>query len=304
MTEDQCEYSRWLRRKFLFVDFRIEGIRFQAPLVIDAFHDWVFPDGTHWAQFYRNGEDYLIRFPELADFDISVDGLAVRAWPVPGISDETVDHLYLNQVLPVVLSKQGKWVFHASAVETPSGAVAFLAESGRGKSTLAAGFAIAGYRFLTDDALLLERTGERYVVQPSNPSIRLWQDSQQALVGADAQLAPPVQYTPKARLLSGDALAFCPEKRPLQRMYFLGEGNARQVTFRQMSPSEAFMGLVKHSFLLDIEAQQTLSSHFNQLAEMVALPIYFYLDYPRAFDALPQVRQAIIEHANSESNVE
>jgi ATP-dependent phosphoenolpyruvate carboxykinase len=49
-------------------------------------------------------------------------------------------HLCLKQVLPLVLSKQGQRVFHASAVEVEveDGAVVFAAESGRGKSTLAA----------------------------------------------------------------------------------------------------------------------------------------------------------------------
>ncbi len=281
----------------MFVDFRIEGIRFQAPSVIDTFHDWVFPDGTQWAQFYRIGENYLIRFPALADFDISVDGLAVRAWSVPGISDETVNHLYLNQVLPLALSLQGKRVFHASAVDSPTGALVFLGESGRGKSTLAASFALAGHRFLTDDALLLEPRAGGFAVQPSHPSIRLWKDSRDELVGDVAHLAPAVQYTSKARLLSGNGLAFCSEERMLRRMYFLGAGDANQVSFAPMTPGEAVMGLVSNSFLLEIEGRESLAGHFNQVAELADLPVFFRLDYPRSFAALPAVRRAILEHA-------
>lgn len=277
--------------------FSLASPRPQKPLGQTPFQEWVLPDGAPWSHFYRTHLHYLLRFPDLADFEITPDGLGVRCWPASGISDATVQHLYLNQVLPLALSKQGKLVFHAGAIETTAGALAFMGESGRGKSTLTASFATAGFRFLTDDALLLDEHEDRYAVQPSHASIRLWGDSQLALVSDDAQLAPPVQYTPKARILSGTTLAFCPEARPLRRVYFLGDGSAAQITFSRMSPSEALIGLVKNTFLLDIDEQQTLAAHFDQLSKMVSLPIYFHLDYPRRFDELPSIRQAIVEHA-------
>jgi hypothetical protein len=281
------------------IDFHLAEAPPPEPLESASFHEWIFPDGTVWTRFYRIGSGYFLRFPDLADFEVSADGRAVSSWPFPGISEETIRHLYLNQVLPLALSLQGKRVFHASAVEAPTGALVFLGESGRGKSTLAASFALAGHRFLTDDALLLEPRAGGYAVQPSHPSIRLWDDSKDKLVGDDANLAPSVQYTSKARLLSGDALAFCSDERMLRRMYFLGAGDTDQVSFAPITPGEALMGLVGNSFLLDIEGRESLSAHFNQVAELANLPIFFRLDYPRSFAALPAVRQAILEHAES-----
>ena len=62
------------------------------------------------------------------------------------------------------------------------------------------------------------------------------------------------------------------------------------------------MGLVKNSFLLDIEAPDVIALHFNRLADMAELPIYYRLDYPRSYEMLPTVRQAIIEHAAAEDS--
>jgi hypothetical protein len=279
------------------IDFHMAEAAPQEPLESAFFHEWILPDGTLWTRFYRTESGYFLRFPELADFEVSTDGRVVSSWSFPGISEETISHLYLNQVLPLALSRQGKRVFHASAVEASAGALVFLGESGRGKSTLAASFALAGYRFLTDDALLLEPEAGGYAVQPSHPSIRLWDDSKNELVGDGAHLAPAVQYTAKARLLSGDALAFCAEARMLRRMYFLGAGDVDQASFAPMTPGDALMGLVGNSFLLDIESRESLSAHFSQVAEMANLPIFFRLDYPRSFAALPAVRRAILEHA-------
>ena len=286
------------------IDFSTEAGRFQAALALTSFQEWIFPDGTLWTRFYRTGEGYMLRFPDLGDFEVSADGRVVRAWPVPGIFEDTMQHLYLNQVLPLALSKQGRIVFHASAIETENGAIAFLGESGYGKSTLAASFAAGGQRFLTDDALLLDPADGGYLVQPSHPSIRLWDDSQEALLAADAELAPPVQYTPKARILSGDSLPFCNAARRLRRVYFLGDGSAVELMIQRMRPSEALIGLVRNSFLLDIEAQEMLSSHFDLLAEMVALPIYYHLDYPRSFAALPDIRQGILKHAGAQDEID
>jgi len=281
------------------MNFTLAEARAQAPNKIAPFHEWALPDGTPWTQIFRTEDGYLLRFPELADFEVSTDGFAVCGRPVPGIPEQSVQHLYLNQVLPLALSKQGELVFHASAVEIGGEAVAFMAESGRGKSTLAASFATNGFRFLTDDGLVLKDTGGAWQVLPSHPSIRLWEDSQAALVAADSPRAPQVSYTTKSRILAGGDIAFCAEPRPLRRIYFLGLGVARKPEINPLAPSDALIELVKHSFLLDVEEQALLAKHFDELSRLTGLPLFYRLDYPRRFDALDTVRQAIMEHAST-----
>lgn len=280
-------------------DYRLLPAHLQMPRDDTPFHEWVFPDGSVWTQFYRTDTGYLLRFPDLADFQVSADGLSVTCYPAPEVTDETPRHLYLNQVLPLVLSKSGKLVFHASAVEIADGAVAFVATSGRGKSTLAASFATSGFRFLTDDGLVVEACGNGYQVLPSHPSIRLWEDSQEALV-AGATTAPPLHFTLKARFLAGADIVFCDQPRPLRRVYFLGDGSAPALTFQRMSATEALVEWVKHSFMLDVEEQPMLAAHFDQVAKLANQPIYYRIDYPRRFDELERVRQAIVEHARED----
>jgi hypothetical protein len=278
------------------VAFALAAARPQRPMPA-PFHAWALPDGTPWTDFHRVGGDYLLRFPELADFRISADGATVTCDPVPSVPDATTQHLYLNQVLPLALSKQGKLVFHASAVETADGAIAFVAGSGRGKSTLAAAFAIAGFRFLTDDGLVVESSEHGHVALPSHPSIRLWKDSEAALIAPGTMSAPALQYTSKSRFLAGEHLEFCGEPRPLHRVYFLGDGSARDVAFRRLSGSDAMIEWVKHSFLLDVEERPRLASHFDQVARLASEVVHFHLDFPRQFDELARVRRAIAEHA-------
>lgn len=277
--------------------FNVNPARDQSPLEHPPFYEWVLADGTLWTGFYRVGDGYLLRFPGLADFSVSSDGRSVSAWPVPGVSSQTVEHLYLNQALPLALSRRFELVLHASAVEIEDSVVAFLGFSGRGKSTLAASFATSGHRFLTDDGLQLQAAAGGYRALPGHPSIRLWDDSRQALIPETAQAAPPVDYTPKARLLAGDEAAFCNLPRALRGVYFLGEGIADSVTIDPVSGRDAMIELVRHSFLLDVEEKTILTHHFSRLTELVARPMFFRLDYPRDYEKLPAVREAVLAHS-------
>ncbi|HEV2689053.1 MAG TPA: hypothetical protein VGV35_10870, partial [Bryobacteraceae bacterium] len=108
-------------------------------------------DEDPWLSISRLGTDYLLRFPTQADFLVSCDGKQVRCRPLPETPESTVRHLFLDQVMPLLLSRREPLVLHASAVLTKNGAVAFAGLSGQGKSTLAAALARGGNPLLCDD---------------------------------------------------------------------------------------------------------------------------------------------------------
>lgn len=257
------------------------------------YHQWRLPGDVVSTAFYRTQAGYLVRFPALADFEISADSLAVTCHPAPDVDEETWTNLYLNQVWPLVQSKRGALIFHGSAVEVHGSAAAFLASSGGGKSTLAASFATAGYRFLTDDGLLLEPAKDGYLTLPSHPSIRLWRDSREALLGAQGSAGPGAPH--KTRHTAGSRMAFCAQARPLRLACFLGDGTCTEPRIQRMSPSDALIEWCRNSFLLDPWERPMLAAHFDRLAALAnRLPCY-RLDYPRRFEALGAVRQAIVE---------
>lgn len=284
------------------IDFSVRPARVQPPLNVVPFHAWRFEDGTLWTEFYRCNDTYLLRFPDLADFQIPEDGMSVTCIPAPGVSDTVSQHLYLNQVRPLALSKLGKLVFHASAVELGEGAISFVAPSGRGKSTLAASFAVAGFHFLTDDGLMLEWTDDGYLVLPSHPSVRLWEDSEEALIGAGTRRAPALEYTSKSRFLAGNDIPFCDRPRAFRHAYFLGESITEEITFRRLNEPDALVEWVKHSFLLDVEDKSMLGDHFACVAKLANVVPCYQLDYPRRFEDLDDLRHAIIDHAASQGS--
>lgn len=268
----------------------------QLPIGAPAFHHWLLADGSVWSSFFRVNGGYLVRFPGLADFQVSADCSRVIGAPVPGTDMTTMQHLFLNQVTPLVLSHQGVPVFHASAVALGNGAVAFLGETGRGKSTLAASFATHDQGLLTDDALILEIGPASAQIVPSHPSVRLWDDSQDALFNGSRAAAPATQFTSKSRFLTDKDLLYCEMPTQLSRAYFLGDGSSNELVIRPLSAAEAMIEWIKHSFLLDVENKVRLALQFGHVAKLADWPIHYRLDFPRRYEDLPAVRDAIQRH--------
>ena len=138
-----------------------------------------------------------------------------------------------------------------------------------------------------------------YRVQPSHPSIRLWEDSQDALIGTRLPVAPAVSFTDKARFLADNVLPLCDRPRPLRIAYFLGEGDRDDIVIMPMSATDAAIEWVKHSFLLDIGDKERLASHFAQIGQLASSGISYRLDYPRHYDMLDDVRAAVLAHLDS-----
>lgn len=267
----------------------------QSPLPSEAFQRWTLPDNENWAEFYRIPSGILLRFAGLADFSISPNGRAVSGVPAPDASGNTVEHLYLNQVLPLALSAQGRLALHASAVAIEGSAVAFLAPSGRGKSTLAAAFAKRGVPFLTDDGLILEQCGEEFMVQPGHPSVRLWDDSARPLVGNFQGPVLNADYTSKSRFLAGDCFVHCTMPKPLRAVFFLSPVDSALIDIVPLHAADCCLELLKHSFHLDVEDRGRLRGHFDHISRLSAAVPGFRLGYERSYDELEHTCQTLVE---------
>ena len=278
------------------IRYEIRPARMQAALDAEPFHRYTFEDGTVWTEFYRSAEGYLLRFPELADFEVSADGTEVIAHPTAATDEATIEHLYINQLVPLALSRQGRPAYHASVVTVPGGAVAFLGKTGMGKSTLAASFALNEAAFLTDDALLIEESDDGCLAMPSHASLRLWDDSMEALVDERIAKASAISYSSKARLLAGAALAYCEEPQTLLAAFLLERQGAQDVTIHELSGLDRYMAWLGNSFLLDVEDHELLAQHFEWTHRISGAVPTFTLDFPRNYAMLPDVQTTVRNH--------
>lgn len=277
------------------VDLRLHPWQRQGLVGVPAYHAWPARAGGAVTEFYRLGDEYLIRYPTVADFRIDAEGVGVQCTP----ASEHVQWrgIYEQQVLPLVLAQRGAHVYHGGAVAIDGGAVAFVGRSGLGKSTLVTAFATRGHAFFADDCLLLEEGGPTGVlVRPHAPTIRLWADSLLAVApaGCAVQRAPG---SPKPRLTAGADMPHATEALPLRAVYVLGEGVAEQPLVVPLSPADAVIGWASNRFVLDIKDRNRLAANLRWAARMVAGIPASLLDYPRRYDALDAVVAAVVADA-------
>jgi len=262
------------------------------------FHEWCLPDGDPTLLFGRYDGGYVFRFPDLADFLVSQDANHVRCLPCPNTPVETIRHLFLDQIVPIVLSGNGSLVLHGSAVSTPHGAIAFVGATGQGKSTLALSLSESGGSVLTDDCLLLKEENGRLLAIPSYPGMRIWPDTVDALFGQEPPLAEVAHYTEKKRIGRNVGLSFCVKSAAVRRIYFLTPADeGTSVSIVPLSARESCVELVKFTYRLDITDRQRLRQEFERLSRVAALPLFYLLSFPRDFSLLPDVHRAILENA-------
>jgi hypothetical protein len=257
-------------------------------------HVWRLPDGTRWASVAKGDGEHVLRFRHFAEFAVANRGRSI-GWRAPATTrPETIRHLLLDQVLPAVAFDHAFVGLHASAVVVGGEGVAFAGPTSRGKSTLAASFAIDGHPVVTDDCLMLQwRRGEPRAV-PSYPSLRLWKDSVDSLLGHIPGLTPVAEYTSKLRVGARmSAIGFRRNPVKVRRIYVL-DGRRGAARIEPLSCRQAYIELLKIMFRLDPLDRLAAHREMAALATLAQSVSVARLRLPSRLDSLGDVRRAVI----------
>ena len=239
----------------------------------------------------RTPDGLRIEYTDTGAYDVAADGRTIT-WHRPPDADEVNARLdIVGTLLPFALHLTDRLVLHGSAVAFEAGAVAFLAPSGVGKSTLAMSLTTAGARFLSDDALPVRIAGSTAFAAPGVPSPRFREDSFARFSDLLPTEAVPSSGKLTMRDRLGDDLVETRE-RPLVAVYVLQpvspEDGAR-ATRTAVAPIAATMELVRNTKLAKLlwaEESERLLRLVSEVARRV--PVYT-LEVPRNLDLLPEV---------------
>lgn len=262
-------------------------------------HDWANERGETQLSCARHGADYLLRFPGTADFRMDFTENFIEAYAAPDTPHSTLVHRLLDQVVPRVLFHSGRLVVHASAVAVGEGrSVAFLGPSGRGKSTLAAGYWRTEAPVITDDCLLVQPVGSGLEVIPAYPALRLWADTLSWLELDRPAPATTMLDSGKTRL----ELNPKPQNHVATRLcaaFLLGDPTMAPVDHVVVEPlggNQAMMALIESAFALDVVSRGSIRRNFALVGTLArsGLPL-FTLNFPRQYDMLAEVRSTVHE---------
>jgi hypothetical protein len=135
--------------------------------------DWVgvLGDGRELRLERGSAGDRLFSYGACARFHLAADETTLCCAPL----DDGLDwqRALLSKVIPTVAVLRGYEALHASALQTPHGAVALLAPSGTGKTTLALELLAHCCSLLGDDILALSAGEEGVLAHPATPHMNL-----------------------------------------------------------------------------------------------------------------------------------
>ena len=163
---------------------------------------------------------------------------------LPGVEERVQRQFILGPALGILLHQRGLLALHSSAIAVNGNAVAFLGESGEGKSTTAAAFYSRGYPVVADDVVAVEMAGGYPMVFPGFPRIKLWQ-SAAVFLGEDWETLPQLHpgIEKRGRYVTD---SFSLASIPLARIYILESGESRNY-IELLQPQQAFKELMRHS---------------------------------------------------------
>lgn len=165
--------------------------------------------------------------------------------PPPELDVDRIQVVIVGLPLATLLLQRGFLLLHGSCVDIDGGAVAFVGNSGAGKSTFAAALYEHGHKLLVDDLVAIRFDNGFPVVQPGFPQFKLWPETVLAL-GRDPEELPQIdREIPK--LAHRITERFCPpEPLPLKRIYLVGWGDGPRI--EPLAQRRAFLQLSKHSY--------------------------------------------------------
>ena len=230
----------------------------------------------------------LVIFPE--------QQLVIEVTPEASSPATTRDHLLVDQVLPRILSHEGRLVLHAGAVDRNGRSLIFVGESGYGKSSLVASFDQAGLRLIGDDALVISLEAGRCCAAAVYPSLRLFSDSIDAVLPAGSGARPVSHYTSKLRVdLSQERSSEPDQPLPIEAIFILGgPGKGDKIKVRPMTVAETCISLIRNSFALDPTDTEIARKRLGEASAMANQVPAYEISYPHDYTRLAEVRQAII----------
>ena len=252
--------------------------------------EWPDADGRAWLAIFRAGAGYRVAIGDL-ECAIATDGREIVVDAPPSLDQARLAHLVLQQVLPLAVSRTGRLVMHACAVETPSGALAFVGETGAGKSILAGSFCRRGHALIADDALVIDVQPDVVRVEPTADALRLWPDMQDVAAGAETTRSS------SGKLRARVPLAHAPSR--LARIYLLGTAADGSSSVRMVPAGEMRVAMLSHLFRLDISDRDESRRTFDAVHRVVDLVPVRRAVYPDGLEHLDAAVDAILRDSIS-----
>lgn len=239
---------------------------------------------------YAGPAEYYLTY-ELVDVAVR-DGCEIVVEPKGDVPHEILRHVVLGPAFNHLLHQRGHFVLHASVVAVDGAAVAFLGDSGQGKTTTAMAFLLESHRVLSDDVATIVSGDSGPAVRGGYPAIKL----DPAVVDRfDVPVGEPRRIS-DAREQHFYPLPYEQPSEPvsLDRIYVLEDADRLEVA--EMRPNMRIMELIENTYTVGLLSDDaTAVSNFGQCADLASAVAVKRLRRPRDLDELPRLVDRVID---------
>lgn len=243
-------------------------------------------NGLLWA----SEDEACLSFEEIGSFLVR-QGREIVIDPAPGEDERWVRNAVMGPVMGTLLYQRGWLTLHASSISLGGKAVAFMADRGWGKSTMAAAMVARGHDLVADDVTAVKSDGNGPVVTPGHPLLKLWPDAA-ASVNEDPDTLPEIAPGAYKRNLRARR-RFPSDSLPLGCIYVLDGGDTLEI--ESLRPQEALMELIRNTYGRELLQSVRSASHLRQCADVVKCVPIRRLKRPNSLEALPDVVRLVEE---------
>lgn len=240
----------------------------------------------------KHADVFYAHIDKVALFRIDIHAREILfAFPDNRWTSHTLRHLLRDQIEPRIIAHKGALVIHAAAVEIESGAVLFVGKSGAGKSTIAAKISQLSGLLISDDAVEVAEANGKWCAKAINPSLRLLPESVEALSLLTDKSEPVAHYSRKAQFqIDGPKGPV-----PITTIFILDEPPAaNRTSISAIRPANAFVALLKASFVLDPSRQDLMLKHKEGLSALLREAPVLNLSYKRDLSELAGLADEIL----------
>ena len=264
--------------------------------------------GPEWDRIVGIENDaFRLRVAGIGRFE-ALEGRRVTIDPDPAATEAELRAYLLGTVFGALFQQRGLLALHASAVAAAGGAgggneaIAFVGESGAGKSTMAMALNARGHQLLCDDVTVVRHgEGAAPLVWPGVRRLKLWSQSIEAGGRSTQGLEPVLSREDKYHVPSEHVAAYRPFG--LKGIYVLSTAEgADPVRIEQLRGAAAVQILISHTFRgRMVPFMAAAERHFRAcLALLGHVPVY-RLERPWGLDRIDLVCDAIAQHIGQET---
>lgn len=240
-----------------------------------------------------NGQEAIYTLEGLGCFRVS-GGRQISVDPHPDADRGDLVSSLVGNALALLLYQRKRLLLHASVVSINRTGVAFLGDSGAGKSSIAAAFLANGHKLLVDDLASIDINAGNAWIYPGFPYIKLSNDALSMLSPNPERLVFKDKIDDKGIYLLDDFANG--DRVPLSQIYVIRSG--AEVILKQLNSQRALFELMRYSIPPSM-VKQNHAVHFRRCLELLKNILVYGLERPESLDQLSYLVTKVEKNATS-----